>query len=225
MDNTDQNAGAAGDTGSGAPDLGTQNANGSQPSGTPGDQGGQQTDTRDAELATLRDNNRILNQRLVEAKKANSSQPQNADGTSPFDTPEGQYAISLELATGKVSRELSGRILPLYPELSPSEVQRIQKNPWAFASYDTFIRGDVDTALLEIEQALADRVAEIEAEKKGSQTPTQTPNPATLNSNPTNEPNVDAIPGSTEDEDPWTMPLDKLGSLKDKAVRKAQSNP
>lgn len=226
MDNNDQNAGNPGAANLDNADLGGQGADAGQ-AGNPGGQGGQQPDSREAELATIREQNRILNQKLVDANRLNrqrSSGNQPVDGeSSPFETPEGQYAISLELATGRLSRELEGRI-SLYPELPAEEVARIRKNPWAFASYEAFKSGDWESALDEIEQAVANRVEELGAANNGDQNPTQNnPSPATVDNNPASEPNVDAEPGSDEDANPWTMPLGKLGQLKDKAVRQAQT--
>ncbi len=226
MDNNDQNAGNPGSQNLDNADLGGQGGDGGN-AGDPGGQGGQNPDPRDAELEQRRNEVRILNEKLVAANRLNrqrSSGNQPADGEqSPFETPEGQYAISLELATGRLSRELEGRI-SLYPELPAEEVTRIRKNPWAFASYESFKAGDWETALDEIEQAVANRVEELGAADKGDQNPTQNnPSPATMDNNPASEPNVVAEPGSNEDENPWTMPLGKLGQLKDQKIRQAQT--
>lgn len=226
MDNnaTNPNAGNPADQNLDNPDLGNQGGEGQQP-GAPGGQGGQQPDPRDAELETLRANNRALNQRLIDARRG-GQQPQNPqpDG-SLFETPEGQYAISLELATGNLSRQLETRLFSLYPELPPEEIQRVRANPWAFASLESFKTGDVESALLEIDSALMERVNQIKpGEGQGGGQPAQdNPNPATVNTNPALEQDQGGEPGSAEDANPWTMPMDKLEKEKNKKLAQLQT--
>lgn len=201
------------------PDLGTSSGDG-QSTGIPPVQNDNQSNAGIDELAQLKANNRALNKALIEARRGSRQQPigQQGDGTSPFETPEGQYAISLELATGQLSRKLEG-VLDLYPELPASEVARIRRNPWAFAGYDSYRAGDVESALLEIEQALLDRAEEINATKSPSGQPVP-PTPAQINANPAGESALEATPGSEEDESPWTMPLSKLEKVKNKELAK-----
>src|SRR3990167_4318863 len=216
MDNQNQNAGDPGAANLDNADLGDQGAGAGQ-AGNPGGDGGQQPDPREAELEKFRNENKTLNQKLVEANRLarqRSSQQPNGDESSPFETPEGQYAIALELATGKLSRGVEDRI-SLYPQLPAEEVARIRKNPWAFASFDSYKNGDWETALDEIEQSVANRVEELGAKKGEDQNPTQPQTPASLDNNPANEPDVDAEPGSDEDANPWTMPMSKLSKEKD----------
>jgi hypothetical protein len=201
-----------------ATDTGTQDVDANN-SGDTANQNGQQPDPRDAQIAEMKRQNRALNQRLIDARRGSKQQPNGGQqDPSAFETPEGQYGISIQLATANLSRKLES-IYDLYPEIPASEVKRIRLNPWAFASLESMQSGDVETALTEIEQALLDRAEEV----KGTQTVTadanntqQTQQPATVNKNNTQEPVVDAEPGSDEDTNPWTMPLSSL----EKAARK-----
>lgn len=199
--------------------------------GNAGSQNGQQTDARDAELTKMREQNRALNRALVESRRTsnqnrNNQNAQGQDGNAnTFDTPEGQYAASLQIATGTLIQKMES-IYDLYPEVPASEISRIRKNPWAFASHDSYITGNVDDAALQIEQALADRAAEIEREQGGQagSQQAQRQTPAQVNSNPAQEVMDDAEPGSAEDNDPWTMPMDKLAKLKNKELAKVKSS-
>jgi hypothetical protein len=220
MDGIDQNAGIAGD-GSQGNYSDTGDLGGNQPSSLsqqPNGQDGQPTDTRDAELARMRDEVKRLNQHIVESRR-NQRQPQGQEpqneGYDAFSDPAGQYSIALQVATGNLRAKLED-VVSLYPELTPTEVARIRKNPWAFASQDAFINGDVDTALLEIEQAMLERADEITAEQK---TQPEAPRAAQVPANPAPEPEMETEPGTEEDEDPWTMPLTKLKAKKDQAVK------
>ena len=231
MDDNGYNEGSDQGQQGGVSDLGSPTGGNAQDfgnTGNPGGQNGQQTDTRDAELAKMREDNRALNRALVEARRAsNQNRNQNAqgqDGANTFDTPEGQYAASLQIATGTLIQKMES-IYDLYPEIPASEIARIRKNPWAFASHDSYITGNVDDAALQIEQALADRAAEIEREQGGQagSQQAQRQTPAQVNSNPAQEPATDVEPGSAEDEDPWTMPMDKLVKVKNKQLAKVKA--
>ena len=221
---TGQDQGGAGSPSLDNPDLGNQGGEGNQPA-VPSGQDGQQTDTGNAELEQLRANNRALNKALIESRRGQRQQPQGQGGEdSPFDTPEGQYAISLEVATGQLSRKLED-IYSLYPEIPASEVARIRRNPWAFASFESYKSGDVETALLEVEQALVDRVNELgQTDNQGSDNADEPKvTPATINPNQPAEQGVEAASGSAEDENPWTMPIDKLEQKAKKQL--AQTKP
>lgn len=231
MDNNgiDPNAGMSGDPNSGIPDSGNQGDNG-LPQDNPQGQGGQPApDPRDAKIAELTKNNRSLNQAIINARRGQpqqNAQPQNGD-QSPFSTPEGQYAISLELATGQLSRNLE-QTYDLYPEIPAGEIARIRKNPWAFASYESFRSGDVQTAMLEIEQALLDRATELGGQGQNQPgqanvVPTQKQVPASINPNPAQEPADDAEPGSQDDENLFTMPLGKLEQKAKKEIAQKQN--
>lgn len=226
QDNNDSNAGAAVTGTSDSSASGSQGANPVISSGTPDNQNGTQTDPRDAKISTLSSEVKRLNQAIIDAKRGsrNNNNPQNGqDNGNAFDTPEGQYGIAIQLATGNLRNKMEN-ILSLYPELPSEEVSRIRKNPWAFAGHDTFINADWETAALEIEQAMLARAEEIEAAKT-SATPA-TPTPADVNANPapgTSGEDV-TVPGTPEDNDPWTMPLDKLKAQKDKAVAKVSQS-
>ena len=224
-DVTDPNAGNADVPSSDPSDLGSQDGNGTQPSGNPvGQDGGQNPNQGTDEIAKYKNENRILNAKIVElqrnANRNNGANPQ-GQGDNPFESPVGQYAISLQLATGQLSQKLEN-VYSLYPEIPATEIARIRKNPWAFASQESYMAGDVDTAMLEIEQNLLDRAEELSA-ADGTQNPNANgqPKPATINNNPTPEMAADdAEPGSEEDQNPWTMPMDKLAKVKNKEVAK-----
>lgn len=98
-------------------------------------------------------------------------------------------------------------------------------NPWAFASRQSFLTGDWETALDEIEEKIANRVEEMAAgnptQSQGQTQPSAPVAPATVNANPAPEGEADdAEPGTEQDENLWTMPMWKLEKLKDKAVAK-----
>lgn len=230
------NAGAGADLGAGA---GAGNGSGDGGQNNPGSQNGQQTDPRDAELAKLRQDNKALNKALIDSRR-NSNQnrnPLNRSGQNGqgqgqenlMDTPEGQYSVALQLATGQL-REKMEDVYSLYPEIPATELQRIRRNPWAFASQKSYMAGDVDAAALEIEQALLDRAEEIKAAKAGGNNqPSQPANgqqangrqPAQINNNPAGGDQEPAAPGTAEDTNPWTMPMEKLARVKNKQLAQA----
>lgn len=188
----------------------------------PGEAGGQpgpQTDPRDEELKTLRNNVKSLNQAVIDARRGNrGKQPGNGlDAAASFDTPEGKYAVALEIAESRLRGSIES-IFPLYPEIPPEEIARVRQNPWAFASRESMLSGDYETAKDEIEQALLTRA---EAIAVGKVVPKPAaPAPANLNNNPSPEPAGEpSAPGTEEDQDPWTMPMDKLEkvAMKEKA--------
>jgi len=227
QDVNDQYAGVAGDASSAASDLGTQSDDTSsltQGQGTPSGQSGNQPDKWDEREAEYKRQIKALNKALIEARRASRQRGSPTDdgfGFSPFDTEAGQYAAALELSDARLRGNLEERI-SLYPELPPEEVQRIRRNPWAFASRNSFLTGDWETALDEIEQAMLERVEELEAAKGYSQPQGQQPvASAQVNVNPAPEGTAEqAIPGTPEDENPWTMPLEKLEQRKNQAVAK-----
>lgn len=218
-----QVAGAAGDPSAGVADQGSQGGDGSQPSGTPGGQGGAQPDPRDETIKTLEQNVKALNKAIIESRRSGQQpgQPGNGQqGQDAFGTPEGQYAISIQLAENQLRGDLEP-VYALYPEVPPEEIQRVRMNPWAFASRNSFLTGDVETAKLEIEQTLLDRADAIAKAKAGETPANDQPAAATINGNPAPEaPESNAPAGSAEDTDPWTMPMDKLEGLKNKEVAK-----
>lgn len=225
--NTGQDQGASGSQNLDNSDLGNQDGEANQ-SGTPSGQDGQQPATGDAEKEKLRADNRALNKALIEARRGQRQQPQNQGDNNPFETPEGQYAISLEVATGQLSRKLEN-VYDLYPEIPAAEISRIRRNPWAFASFESYKAGDVETALQEIEYALLDRVNELgqrgqgNGQANGNAGQSGKVTPASINPNQPQEQEVDTAPGSAEDEDPWTMPLDKLERKAKKQAAQSQT--
>lgn len=231
-DDFDQNAGGAAGDNSDFSDTGDQGGNLPDNSGNPDGQNGRATnDGQPDELAKYKAEVRRLNKAVLDARRSNGNRSpenqNNADGMA-FDTPEGQYGIALEIATSRLSRKLEDRI-SLYPELPASEISRIRKNPWAFASLESYQSGNFELAADEIEQAMYDRAMEIEAEKQNNPNGQDNGNgtvrkvPAQVNMNQADEPPVDAVPGTDEDVNPWTMPMNKLEKEKNKTLYRQQN--
>jgi hypothetical protein len=219
------NAGVSDPASQNAPDPGTQGGDtGNQ--GTPDNQNKPQTDPRDEKIETLTRNVKALNKALIDERRKGrqgSPQPIGDDQGNPFDSEAGRYGVALELSDSRLRGGLEERIA-LYPELPAEEVQRIRLNPWAFASRKSFLSGDYETVLDEIEEQIADRVekiAENSSEQPKGQPQADGQPPVSVNANPAPEGQPDeAVPGSAEDQNLWTMPLDKLEALKNKAVSK-----
>lgn len=242
MDDNDPNAGNSDPGFTPGADPGTQgdqNGSGDQGQGSqgnPGSQNGQQPNSGDAELARMRAENRRLNKALVESRRGSQQRPpsrspsgqgnQGEPGANAFGTPEEQYAASIQIATNELRGGLED-VFDLYPEIPQTELSRIRRNPWAFATLRSYQTGDFETAKTEIEQYLYDRVEEL---GKGSvpgqngQGGQRVP-PARVPLNPPAAPAPMADPGSDEDQDPWTMPLNKLEKnvVKEKQKMKSKS--
>lgn len=221
-----QNVGDAGAASQNVPDAGAQGGDTAGAANPQDQNNGTQPDSRDEEIKTLKENIRGLNKAVIDARRAGrqgSIPTGNGEGGSPFDTEAGQYAAALELSDARLRGNIEER-LGLYPELPAEEIQRIRLNPWAFASRQSFLTGDWETALDEIEGKVADRVEELAknpTQSQGQPQPSAPVAPATVNANPAPEGEADeAEPGSAEDENLWTMPLGKLERLKNKAVAK-----
>src|SRR5687767_992885 len=216
MDNNgiDPNQGTAGGDNSGSADLGNQGGNSSQPSGSDG-QGGTAPDARDQRIKDLETNLKSLNQALVDSRRGSlkgQTKSQDPGNLPDANSPEGQYAIALQVAENSLRSRLE-EVLPLYPELKdhPEIVQRIRTNPWAFAKREAFLTGNWELGALDVEQAIADEVDRLSSQTAPSQN--GKPTPAMVNNNPvqTQQPQGQgAQNGSGEDENPWTMPMDKL---------------
>ena len=201
------------------PDSDEGTGDGSDNEGTPGQPNGEGGDTAtleqvQAELDEMRKQNIALNRALVEARRqANSSKNSYKPGQAN-DQGNGQssdFNTAMRLAEGDVRAELDG-ILELYPELPANMVKLIRSNPWAYSSRESFMSLNVANALLDIEQYVADYVAGI-----APATPAPQPKPAVPASKvKPNAPAIDEgddediVPGSPEDTNPWTMPIDKL---------------
>ena len=214
QDNNDVNAGAATPGTGDSADLGSPQVTPDVSSGTPNNQNGTPTDTRDAELSKYREEVRRLNQAVIDAKRGNRNNDRgngNNDQVS-FDTPEGQYGIAIQLATGNLRNKMED-VISLYPELPADEIARIRKNPWSFVKHETFINADWETAALEVEQAMLSRAEEISASKKTE--PTQPMTPANLNTNPVQTTGDEPVDPENDD---WNMPLDQLEAKAKKAV-------
>jgi len=213
QENNDSNAGAATGGSSDSSDSGSQNANPSVNSGTPDNQNGNQTALRNDDTTRMREEIKRLNQAVVDAKRGNrTNNPSTGSEDNSFDTPEGQYGIAIQLATGNLRNKMED-LISLYPELPAEEISRIRKSPWAFAGHDSFINADWETAALEIEQAMLTRAEEISASKTNQNSPI----PADVNSNPVSGAE-NSVPGNEEGEDLWNMPLNELEMEKNKAV-------
>lgn len=209
-----------------APDEGGDPLNPASPAGTPEGEGGQQPNK---EADELRKENRRLNRALASRGSSFNRQkptPDGADGESPFDTPQGQYAVSLKLATASLSNKLES-LYSLYPEVPVEEINKVRRNPWAYVSnQDLFFNGDWEGAATDIEYYLLDMA---EANKGGGNLSPNgggklKVNPVVVNSNPSTElPNPNATSGTGEDPNPWTMPMDKLEAVKNKEIQRMKS--
>lgn len=206
--------------------------------GNPGGQNGQQAGQGDAELAKYKAEvqrlNRVIAQNRRSSNQSRQQPGQGGEQGDPFSTPEGQYGIAINLATN----ELRGRVenvFSFYPEVPAEEINRIRMNPWAFASHQAFISGNWEQALEDIEYALLDRAEALKSAPNGGQNNGAQNNgtgnsngqskvtPAQVNNNPNNAPDTEALPGSAEDENPWTMPMDKLEKKAMTELRRKQT--
>lgn len=192
-----------------------------------GDQNGQQTDPGQADALAQRDAEiRRLNKALAQKSRSTSSTP---DGSGvdegAFDTPEGQYAIALQVATGHLRDKLES-VFDLYPELDAKDLNKIRKNPWAFTNLQNYQTGDWEAAAQDIEWQLLDMVNE----KGGQQTTPQEPNqpsggtqqPAQVNNNPADQGEQTTTEEPTKD-DLFAMPLDELEQRKNKELKRLKS--
>ncbi len=225
QNNANGQGGDAGAASAGTPNSGTPGGD-TTPSSTPQNQNGTSPDKRDEEIKILRENISGLNKALIDARRSGRQKAplgnEGAGDENPFNTEAGQYAAALELSDARLRGNMEERI-SLYPELPADEVQRIRLNPWAFASRQSFLAGDWETALDEIEEKIANRVDQLSAGNPNTQPQGQQPGdtPATVNANPAPEGEAEeAAPGTNEDQNLWTMPMDKLERLKNKAVAK-----
>ena len=222
--------------------VGDPNADGSTPgeggaplnpaenAGAPGGTDGQQPNQGADELSQYKAEVRRLNRALA-AKGSSTNRPSptpatGADGESPFETPQGQYAISIKLATANLMSRLES-VYSLYPEIPVEEISRIRRNPWAYVSNpDFYFSGNWEDAAEDIEYYLLDRAEALKTGKpvsqgKGGALPV---NPVAVNANPSPEPaNPNATSRTGEDQNPWTMPLDKLEQEKNKQIQRIKS--
>jgi hypothetical protein len=148
-----------------------------------------------------------LQKQMIQSRRSQGTTPQNpADPNDLNAQAQQQIALAYELADGQLRRQMD-EIYGLYPEMTPQELNQIRRNPWAYCSRETFMTGDVDTAKLEIEQYIADLVA---SRATGAPAPAV---PSGQGINPSPAPQADpepAIPGSDEDPNDLTMPMDQL---------------
>lgn len=222
----------AGDPGAGGvvPEQGVTPQNPAADAGAPGGDGGQQPTQGADELSQYKAEVRRLNRALA-AKGSSANRPSptpgaGADGENPFETPQGQYAITIKLATANLAGKLES-VYSLYPEIPAEEVARIRRNPWAYVSNsDLYFKGDWEGAAEDIEYYLLDRAEALKAgqpapSREGGALPVR---PVAVNANPSPEPtNPNATPGSGEDQNPWTMPLNKLEQAKNKEIQRIKT--
>lgn len=204
---------------------------GSDNEGTPGQPNSVQPeeDWKSKHDAML-EQNRALNRLLVEARRqANSNKSLFKPGQANDQGGEAQpqtsdFNTAMRLAESDLRAELDG-ILDLYPELPANQVKLIRSNPWAYASRNSFLNLNVPNALLDVETWVADFVAGLASEEPGTQEP-QAPTKAPASKMRPNaapeggEEEVDVVPGSPEDTDLYTMPLDKLERKVNRKIRK-----
>ena len=222
----------AGDPGAGgvAPGQGGDSVqNPAAGAGAPGGDGGQQPNMGADELTQAKAEIRRLNRALASRGSSTNRQspsPAGDGGENPFETPQGQYAITIKLAKSNLYGKME-TLYSLYPEIPTDEIARIRRNPWAYVSNnDLYFKGDWEGAAEDIEYYLLDRA---EALKAGQPAPSREDgklpvNPVVVNTNPSAEPqNPQAAPGTGDDANPWTMPMDKLKQEKDKAVQRIKS--
>lgn len=226
MEENEQNQNAGDPTGGDSvatADPGTTGGDPSVNQGAPDGAGSPQTASqRDEELERYKAEVKRLNRAIIEAKRGSNSQNKGVDyDAEMLSTPEGQYAASLEIADARLRGGLEER-LSLYPEIPEEDKARIRANPWAFANRQSWMSGDWQTALDEIELNLADRVEDLASQTQNQISQQSQGQPVNVQGNPAPEPtNPDgASAGSEEDENPWTMPMDKLEKLAEKQFKK-----
>lgn len=229
MSNADEITGATNDGSQGD----SQNPTGTQP-GT--DQ--PSTDTTGTSPSTPQDENplEVENKRLkgqissiqkkyldaVRNGRQTSTQQNGEQGESVQ-----QFNAAFNLAEASLRNELEASVFPLYdgtdpaykdqPALEPAEMARIRKNPWVFASRESFLHalqtGDLKPALLDIEQAIADRVDSMASAKAV----TNNRKMGGKQVNPSPAP-VAVAPAGPAKQDLWSMPMEELEALKNKSV-------
>jgi len=205
-------------------------ANDNQPNGNAANDG--QPDELEAlrqENLRIRGQNSALTKKLTTTMRDNSNRNFNNPSGNGEGDDEGTrvFEAAFELSEAKLRNELETKILPLYtgsdpaykddPQLPAEEVARIRQNPWAFASRQSLMHalktGDLQPALLDVEEAIAERVDAI----------ANNPNPQpkgvvkTVNPNPV----APATPANQpQGQDLWSMPMEQLEQLNAAAVQK-----
>jgi len=205
-------------------------ANDNQPNGNAANDG--QPDELEAlrqENLRIRGQNSALTKKLTTTMRDNSNRNFNNPSGNGEGDDEGTrvFEAAFELSEAKLRNELETKILPLYtgsdpaykddPQLPAEEVARISQNPGAFASRQSLMHalktGDLQPALLDVEEAIAERVDAI----------ANNPNPQpkgvvkTVNPNPV----APATPANQpQGQDLWSMPMEQLEQLNAAAVQK-----
>lgn len=159
-----------------------------------------------------------LQRQIIEARRSQGGQTPQVPGSAPDPNGNGddvgsKIAMAYEIADGQLRRQMDA-IYDLYPEVTPQELSQIRRNPWAYASREAFMQGDVETAKYEIEQYIADLVESRTAGTPAPQPPSGksvTPSPA-----PTSAPAGDDQPSD------WDLPMGdlekKVNKIKAKGV-------
>ena len=220
----DLNTGGAGTGTSGAADAGGQGANPGSNS-QPANQNGSQPTNWEVEARKHQAEVRRLNEALITARRGGQQGNGQNDGGDPFGSVEGKYGAALRIAEADVRGGLEGR-LSFYPEIPADLISQIRKNPWAFVRQENYLKADAGAALDDIETFLLEKANEISAQNggnQGSQGGQTSKNPANINSNPAPDLEAEADPGSEEDTNPWTMPMDKLAKVKNRELKKINS--
>lgn len=214
MEVNDNNGYNAGNPGAGSPgysDTGAQGATPTPGQGEPDNQNGQPTTPGNAdEVAKYKAEVQRLNKALIDARRQgnqNRNTPQGDQGAD-FNDPATQYGMAMKMATADLRSGLEDR-LALYPELPQDVVSAIRRNPWGYTKQDSMLSLNVENALLDIEEQIADYVDSLSNQNNNGQ-PAQpgsgaTPTPAGVNPNSPTEP-----AGGEPVENDWALPLDQL---------------
>lgn len=203
--------------------TGTQPGTNQPPTGTTDNSPGTQQDVNPLEVENKRLKGQIssIQKKYLDAmrKGSQTTTTPNGEGES-----EQQFNAAFNLAEASLRNELEASVFPLYdgsdptykdqPSLEPAEMARIRKNPWVFASRESFMHalktGDLKPALLDIEQAIADRVDSMASSR------TVAPKPGGKQVNPSPAPVT--APAGPAKQDLWSMPMEQLEALKNKQV-------
>lgn len=157
-------------------------------------------------------------------RKGMSPNPTNPSAAQPNGNVDMQVIeAATQMAGAQVVTKLVQEIFPLYdgsnpdfandPSLPQGELSRILRNPWAFCSQEAYWHalnsGDIQPAMLEIEQAISDRAAELAS---SNSKPNRIPKSVNPSPAPQGAPAANGQPQLTKN-DLWTMPMDQLDQL------------
>lgn len=187
----------------------------------------EQIEALQSENGRLKGQTSALTKKLTTLMRGNPNQNINNQPNGEGDDENTRvFEAAAELSEAKLRNELETKYFPLYdgsdpefanePQLPVGEIARIRQNPWAFASRESFMTalktGNLQPALLDIEQAIADRIDAM----------ANNPNPQpkgvvkTVNPNPV----APAAPANQpQGQDLWSMPMEQLEQLNASAVQ------